>query len=408
MIVRYLKIGLGSLVLLGLFAGLLLRYQASKDRQEYYYLLETLTYPAPTLILNQQGELVRSFDAILSAIDPTFGIAIASTHHDLSYYDIQGKLRFQFNTAKNIHHSITINPRNGDLYIIANQVKDYFGTPALIDSIERYSKEGKLLATFDGLEQHDKLFKLFSSFIPRKYQALGRLPLNPFGYEPWGSSRELFHFNYLQSIPKNLYSGKIEGFEEGNILLTMPYYGSFLLLDSETLEIRWRKSFALDHLPLVEKSWMMTEDYVTGFIIHSGTVQQDGNIVYFRNQDFLRTMNCDLRQAPNPACTDDERQIFHGAAIGYNPSIDQQDWIVPSTEKLNLDTLIQGSAFLNVRGNVVVTNSDQAKFYEVDQRGNILFEFDLAKLFTPSEKSRIYKTLEIPKKLLDPFLHSMR
>lgn len=388
-------------------AGAFFAYYLKQQKSDTIYWVETLVYPAPTLILDKKGNLLRSVDSMISDIDSKFGVALATSHHDVIYYDTAGKIRFHLKTQKNIHHAIIIHPVTGELYIIANQVKDYFGTPALIDSVERYSLEGKLLASFDGMDVHQQLFNTFKPFLPTHYQQLGRLPLNPFGYQEWGSSHELFHFNYLQAIPANSSSKQIPGLEEGNILLTEPYFGTLFALDAKTLQIKWLKAFALDHLDKVQQSWMMSESYVTGFIVHSGQVLADGSIIVFRNQDFVRTMNCDLRRPPETPCSEAQRKLFHGSAMIFDPITNRELWKVETGEFLDLDTIIQGSAVVNPMGNIVLTNSDRAKFYEVDRSGKIIFEFSLDQLFAPDEKSRIYRVREFSRAEVLPLLETI-
>lgn len=368
---------------------------SARSQSPFYYYVETITHPNASFLLDESGNMIKVINALYMAQDPRYGTVLVTSNNDFTYYDVNGAPRFQKHISKNIHHAVAISPLNGDLYIIANQVKDYFGIPTIIDSVERYSKEGELLAVFDGLEAWPELFKRFKPFIPLKYQEMGRLPLNHFGYAPLGSTKELFHFNFLQIIPSTPYSGKIAGFEEGNIMITLPYFGSFLILDGKDLTLRWSKSLALDHLPLVKRSWMMTEDYVTGFNVHSGHLTPEGALTFFRNQDFLRSMACLDRLPPAQPCTQSECTIFHGAVMSIDPFTSKEIWKVESSDSLKLTTITQGSVFEVSRGDILVTSSNNGRFYRMTKSGKVLFEYSLEKNFPVDQKNNIYTTREL-------------
>lgn len=253
-------------------------------RTHNYYLLSSWTFREGCLVIQEDGQVVRSFRGGFCNFDANAGYFIFPNQFTMNFYNRFSELVWQTKLPFRIHHQATLDPKRKMIYVLSNEVSNYLGQPTLHNTVEKYDYNGKWLGRWSEFKSIAQLQSLLAPILGEKDRAQKTLPIHvrQKEWQEFGAVQDIFHFNSIQVIPKN--DSPLPAFHEGNLLISCPRFGLFLILDPVNFEILWsylRPQWEID--TGIKMQWMTQNKFPYGFNSHTVQILPSGMILLFAN-----------------------------------------------------------------------------------------------------------------------------
>lgn len=264
-------------------------------------------------------------------------------------------------TDRDAHHDLDLDPE-GSVYVLAMEIRDFpfeDGTiPVRDNQIVVFSPEGKFLREIS-------LFPLLEEFVPRaSLQMIQKIGSDRAHYQgPDKELIDLLHTNSIEILREDL--GTVA--PAGSLLLSVRNLDLLVIIDAAGEEILW--------------SWG------PGEVIrqHHATVLPNGNILFF-----------------------DNRKGESGSRVlELDPATKEVMWEYRGTEEEPFYSYSRGGSQKLDNENVLITESNQGRVFEITPSGDIVWEY-LNPVLKPSTKRRgtFYRMRRIPPGYLGPQFES--
>ena len=229
------------------------------------------------------------------------------------------------------HHDLAIHP-SGDLYALANE----------IISVRRAGREIPLLADYvavltpDGrLRKKVSLWDLFGNLVPaEKLNKIGRMVNRMPDYRSeilTNSLFDIFHANSIECIETESHPV----FAKGQFLISLLMLNTVAVVDLDRGKVIWR--------------WGPGEVDRQ----HHATLLPNGNVLLFDNGTHRR----------------------YSRILEVNPGSDRVVWSYTADPPASLFSRSRGGNQLLPNGNILITESDRGRAFEITRSGQMVWEF---------------------------------
>ncbi|MEW8689982.1 MAG: arylsulfotransferase family protein [Candidatus Thiodiazotropha endolucinida] len=243
----------------------------------------------------------------------------------------------QWTIDRMTHHSITLDP-DGSLWIPAKGDVSYISSELLFDNFNR-----KHLLESHGWYE-DRILKIAANGkIEREISVLVALFEADMEKELYDASlidaMDPTHLNDIEIVTSTL-SQKIEGIEKGDLLISLRQMHMLAILDRKTGKLKWHHT----------GPWIRQ---------HDPDITAQGTIEVFNNRPVTSSN-------------------YHGVGsniISFDPHRINAQITYPISNHAIFYTDIMGTHQILANGNRLITESRAGRIFEVDQKGNIVWEF---------------------------------
>ena len=237
-----------------------------------------------------------------------------------------------------IHHDIVLTPDK--LITFTKEMHEYKGRKVDFCVILELDKTGNIIGRWSIWDNLEYLKKFHAPLeLERHYSPLIRETAKRKDKTPWGGNYDYYRLNSLQIIPANNLGEKDKRFQKGNWLISFRHGSMIFILDKDTKEIVW-KCISND-----------VKDNIEG--PHSPQILENGNVLLF----------------------DNGRYRGWSRVIEINPVNLQIVWEYNSSKKEDFFSLSQGYCQKLRNGNVLITESELGRVFEITSDKKIVWEF---------------------------------
>ncbi len=295
-------------------------------------------------LIDMGGDLVRNWSSIYLGIIDDNGDYYAQECYECSTwgrYSWDDEVIWEKEIP--IHHEIVLT--EDSVFTFTKEVVEYNERDVEFDVILEFDKEGTLLGRFS-LWDNLKMFQQFhdkleldappSFFIPEDHKKNKSI---------WGGEYDYYHLNAMSFLPSNALENKtgidsfgneVKPFQEGNWLISFRHGSMLFILDKDTKGIVWFvNQFSI-------------EDEIQGQ--HAPWMLPDGTILIF----------------------DNGRYREFSRVIAINPINLDVVWEYKSDD---FYTLSQGYVQFLSNGNLVITEAEEGRVFELTPDKEIVWEF---------------------------------
>lgn len=234
-----------------------------------------------------------------------------------------------------IHHEIYLSPSN-TVIVMSKKAEIYNGRNVEFDVLLEFDKEGEFLgkwSTYDNLEElqtfHRKLEldKPANIILPEDHKKNTSI---------WGAEFDYYHMNALSIIPDNSMKQFHPAFKPGNWIVSFRHGSMTFILDKDTKKVLW--SGIYDQI----------ENNLEGQ--HLAKMSENGNIRIF----------------------DNGRYRGWSRIVEINP-VDMS--VISEIKMDDFFTYSQGFFQDLPNGNILITESEDGRVFEIDKNLNVVWEF---------------------------------
>jgi hypothetical protein len=325
-------------------------------------------------LIDMNGKIIKEWDNIYLGILDKNG-----NHYAQEYYESQNWGKSTFNNEKiwtnniPIHHEISFTPE-GDILTITKETHEYNGRNVEFGIILKTDKDGNEIerwSTWDNLKELQQFHKPLE--LDRAPNMLIKENAKK-NKSIWGGEYDYYHLNAIKTLPKNKLSEKHKAFQEGNWLISFRHGSMIFILDKDTKKVVWRAIY----------------DQIDGNIEgqHYPIMLESGNMLIF----------------------DNGRYRGWSRIIEIDPITLEVVWEYKSE---NFYTLSQGSVQPLPNGNLLITESEKGRVFEITRDKEIVWEYyhteEQNKTNSAHEESFgtrqwIYKMERYPKEFIDKLI----
>lgn len=217
------------------------------------------------------------------------------------------------------HHDINV-MEDGSFYVLSNDIRVVPSISTFLPIVEDFITH----VSSDGVVT--RVVSLFECFENSLYDSLmKRVPPNEIG--------DLFHTNSLEQIDDRIAS-KFEHAEKGQFLVSIRNRSMLAIVDIEKKTVVWATTGSWRHQ-------------------HFAKALPGGNILFFDNRGILG-----------------ESRIHE-----YSLVLDQIVWSYAGSEKEPFYTETSGSCFRLSNGNLLITETDKGRAFELNSENEVVWEF---------------------------------
>ena len=237
-----------------------------------------------------------------------------------------------------IHHEILLTPSN-TLITFTKETHEYNGRKVEFDVILELDKNGTIVdrwSTWDNLEYLKQFHKPLeleqppSFFIPEEHRK---------NMSIWGGNYDYYHLNSITLVPNNSLQGIHPAFNSGNWITSFRHGSMIFILDKNTKQVLWRAIY--DQIP----------NNLEG--PHTPTMTSNGNIIVL----------------------DNGRYREWSRIISINPISLNITWEYKTENPEDFYSLSQSSVQLLPNYNLLVTESEKGRVFELTPDKEIVWEF---------------------------------
>ncbi|MBT4165618.1 hypothetical protein HOE04_01110 [archaeon] len=325
-------------------------------------------------LIDMNGNLVKEWDYIyLGKLNKN------GDYYSQEYYESQkwGKLTFDnkeiWTQNLPIHHEITLTPEE-EILTITKETHKYNGRDVEFGIILKFDKNGKEIerwSTWDNLKILQQFHKPLELDRPPNMLVKENAKKNK---SIWGGEYDYYHLNAIKVLPENKLSKQHKAFQKGNWLISFRHGSMLFILDKDTKEIVWRAIY----------------DQIQGNLEgqHSPIMLDSGNILIF----------------------DNGRYREWSRIIEINPITLEIVWEYKPDD---FYTLSQGNVQLLPNNNLLITESEKGRVFEITRDKEIVWEYYHTEEQNESNSAHpesfgtrqwIYKMERYPKEFIDNLL----
>ncbi len=234
-----------------------------------------------------------------------------------------------------IHHEIIESPR-GTIFTMGKEVHMYNGRNVEFDTILEYDTNGTLLNTWS---TWDNLAYLQTFHRPLELDKPRHLDLADNTYKNtsiWGGNYDYYHLNSMSFVPETPLQGMHPAFNPGNWIISFRHGSMIFILDKDTQDVHWTG----------------IHSQVPGTLEgqHTPLMSENGNIIIM----------------------DNGRWREWSRVIELNPITMQIEWEYKADD---FYTLSQGMAQPLLNKNILITESEPGRVFEITKSKEIVWEF---------------------------------
>jgi hypothetical protein len=280
---------------------------------------EAASPQADSLVFMDQAQLLPNGDIIAvytAAADTPWGYGMVRLDRDSNIV---------WRYLGRPHHDFDILP-DGRIVVLTHRFQDepprgagFLGRPFLADAVVVLSPEGEEL----------QRIPLTEAVAASRYQRL-------LGELPYYAREDPLHSNDVDYIDAET-ARVLPDAQEGDVMVSLRNIRTLAVLSLETGEIRWA----------------MTGPWIGQ---HDPTVLPDGEILLFDNYGALDPGNS-------------------ARVIRFDPATQQITWSYSGSAERPFDSRLRSSAQPLANGNILVTESDGGRLFEVTRAGEIVWEY---------------------------------
>lgn len=230
------------------------------------------------------------------------------------------------------HHSVEKSPRGtywvpNRRYVVGERPYRPLRQRYFVDSITEISADGKLLREFDILDvlyRNGMLPELFAN--NRMYRT--------------GSENDVVHLNDVEEIPTRML-GAFPQFAAGDLLVSIREPNMVLVMDPDTLQVKWSQT----------GPWIQQ---------HDADWQPDGTITVFDNRF---------------DGTESGRVLGGSNIIAVDPATGEVRYLYGDEPGQYFYTAVQGDQQVLDNGDLLITESNAGRVFEVTPDGDIVWEY---------------------------------
>jgi len=244
-----------------------------------------------------------------------------------------------------IHHDLS-ETTDGTIVTIGSEITEYKNRTVKFDIIYEFLGDGTKIyswSTYDNLEYIQKFHKPTRIDNPD-------LPITcPYINQNKKYCDDYYHINSVQSIPEDFHNDS--RFRRGNLLVSLTFVDLVIILDKNSNEIVW--SYGEDEI---------SHQHMPRFL-------DNGNIIIFDNAK--------------------HRNVGFSRVIELNPLNKEIVWEYRAENPYEFYTPTKGSAQYLPNNNILITESDSKRVFEVDKNGSMVWEWKNV------TNSRLYRMMRI-------------
>lgn len=250
------------------------------------------------------------------------------------------------NDTSAIHHDIQITNKN-TIITLNKESHKYKNRMVEFDTIEEYDLTGKLLETWSSWKNFKQIKKYHKSLnldFPKLFPKLKFDFCKSKNTSIWDGNYDYYHFNSIQTLPKNKLEKTDKRFQNGNLLISCRHGSMIFILDKKTKQIVWFIS------------QFDIKDEIQGQ--HGPKMLKNGNILIFDNGRYRKWSR----------------------VIELNPISLNIEW---EYKKENFFTEAQGFAQKLENGNILITESEKGRIFEITKQKELVWEY-----YTPFKQNK--------------------
>ena len=328
-------------------------------------------------LVDMRGNVVKQWQSLSLGVIDSNGDYYAQKYFEAAVwgrYSWDDKVIWEKNFP--IHHEIVLTPQN-TIIVFTKEVQEYKGRSVEFDVIVELDKEGQELRRFS-LWEHRKEFQKFHRPLELDQPPTFLIPEDHRKDKSiWGGNYDYYHLNALSLIPENSIQGTHPAFTPGNWLVSFRHGSMVFILDKDTQKVLWRAIYD------------QVADNIEG--PHSPGMLANGNILLFDNGRYRKWSRL----------------------LEINPVTLKVTWEYRAPD---LYTLSQGNVQLLANGNMLVTESEKGRSFELTRQDKrIVWEYyypdkqdaaDSADNKKKGSRREIYRMIRYPKAFIDQRLNN--
>ena len=163
-------------------AAVAIFYMLSKPeifaRSRNYYLLSNWTFREGCLVIQEDGQVVRSFRGGFCNFDPNAGYFIFPTQFTMNFYNRFSELVWQKKLPFRVHHQATLDPKRKMIYLLSNEVSNYRGRPTLHNTVEKFDYTGKWIGRWSEFKNLAELHSLLKPILGERNKMEAVFPVH--------------------------------------------------------------------------------------------------------------------------------------------------------------------------------------------------------------------------------------
>lgn len=325
-------------------------------------------------LIDMKGNVVKQWKSIYLGVIDSNGDYYAQKYFEAptwGRYTWDDKVIWEKNLP--IHHEIVLTPRD-TVIVFAKEVHDYKGRNVEFDDIVEFDKNGRKLRRFSFWD-HLREFQQFHKPLELDQPPTFLIPEDHRKDKSiWGGNYDYYHLNALSLIPPNARQKDHPAFRPGNWLISFRHGSMVFILDQDTQKVLWRAIYD------------QVSDRIEG--PHSPWMLPDGNILLFDNGRYRKWSRL----------------------LEIDPKTLKVAWEYRSPD---LYTLSQGYVELLPNGNMLVTESEKGRVFELTRGKRVVWEYyhpDRQNEKNSTDKKKwgarqeIYRMTRYPKAMIDKLL----
>jgi hypothetical protein len=290
-------------------------------------------------LIDENGDLIKNWSSVYLGVIDKNGDYYAQQYFESPIwgrYSWNNSIIWEMNFP--IHHEILLTPQN-TIITFTKETHEYNGRKVEFDTILELNKNGTIIdrwSTWENLQylkQFHKPLELDQSqniLIPEE---------NKKNTSIWGGNYDYYHLNSISLVPNNSLQGVHPAFNPGNWIISFRHGSMIFILDKNTKKVLW--SAIYDQI----------EDNLEG--PHNPSMTPGGNIIVL----------------------DNGRYRGWSRIISINPINLNITWEYKTEKSEDFFSLSQGSVQLLPNYNLLVTESEKGRVFEITPDKQIVWEF---------------------------------
>jgi len=345
-------------------------YDVSKNGVQYYD--TTKVFDGYNLyegkLIDMNGKLIKNWNfKYLSILDKNGNYYAQESYESLKWGKFTWDDKPIWIKKLPIHHEIYITPEN-TIFTFTKEVHEYNRRKVEFDVIVEFSSEGKTLQKWSTWENLNELKKFHKPLELDTTQKIS--PTHKKNTSIWGGNYDYYHLNSFSLVPHNSMEKVHKAFTPGNWIISFRHGSMIFILDKDSKKVLW--SGIYDQI----------KDNIEGQ--HSVKMLPDGNLIIF----------------------DNGRYREWSRIIKLNPVNMKILW---EYKKKDFYSMSQGYIQLLENGNMLITDSEIGRVFELDKNKNIVWEFYNPEFISKIDENKtirddIYRMYRYDKKFIDEII----
>lgn len=376
-------------------AGVILNI-LDKNDQSLYFVVQNNTYSQECSVYTNAGDFLHQFPGEF-CIFLENGDFVSYVSGVLTYFNNQ--LIPQWKKKMFLHHDLVISSERQEIAALTRPHKQEAKGQAVDDQVIIFNFKGDVVFKWSALAHREELERLYGKKLTYAESEDKS--------QSHATKLNITKLNSVQILPSNRLSSSLEAFSAGNIFVNDRLNSHFLILNRRG-QIVWSRK-------------MSSGIYRSG---HSPRVQSNGNITFFENtvdwrptgkeldqllqQEIARRQGDGTVEYTLPYCAGSQSPLFYSQIIEFNPLNGEKVWEYSPKNKLSFCSSFFGYVQSLPNGHKLVSHiSNGGSAFEVNELGEIVWEWVNPKKDESRRPLNIYKVVKVEKRLVDSLIKNI-